>query len=625
MRVYLCVVFGIFFSNFIYTQEIFPTSFPKELPERFHIELNMDSVDYYSKHDKEAINNKINSLSYLGQFSHKEIFESGMVGLNYDVIENYLNKIAEKLISKELLEKLNIHIYPSLETEINAYAISDGTILFNLHNFIYLQSEAEVAYIIAHEIGHQISETNSDIEWIDYVIKNRNKNKKNYEKASQNEEINADRRAVDMLYISGYNINAAVTTEEFFLRLENKRKELVAYTKNGYLKTHPPTQDRLDSAILWTNNEKDGENYIIDSTLFQNIKKGSRLHCLKNAMAFHQYFSAFEIAFEGYITEKDSSGYPYYIAESLRRLFYTKQINKNKAIYSGIYKGMFQLGLHNIIDKKIFDSKGIENRKLELTNNRVFTYNQLYNYFLEKSIEQNSNDDRPILTKGLFNYSIKKKNVEYLNKYIAMGGEHSDYVSSLINPKQKELKPYKSLLVFNQVYASSCTGKKLKYYFLEQSLNEEINIMAKNIYNELCPYENKKYIYTREDIKTNYNECIFLKNMSLLSIYDYKGKLNSGILAPEIGQYIAKNGYTTFQYFDIFYLKCTDPGVSVVAALAGGVYLEPTRYAISYVMYNEKKQKIVLKQKTSMGNLTAKHFKYNLITFLGKKNYPIKK
>ena len=625
MRAYLCILFGIFFSNFIYTQEIFPTSFPKELPERFHINLNIDSVDYYSKNSNLAVKNKINSLSYLGQFSHKEIFESGIVGLNYDSIENYLNKIAEKLISKELLEKLNIHIYPSLETEINAYAVSDGTILFNLHNFIYLQSEAEVAYIIAHEIGHQISETNSDIEWIDYVIKNRNKNKKNYEKASQNEEINADKRAVDMLFISGYNINAAITTQEFFLRLENKRKELVAYTKNGYLKTHPPTQDRLDSAVLWIQYETGGENYIIDSTLFQNIKKGSRLHCLKNAMAFHQYFSAFEIAYEGYITEKDSSAYPYYIAESLRRLFYAKQINKNKAIYSGIYKGMFQLGIHNIIDKKIFDSKGIENRKVELANNKVFTYNQMFNYFLKKAIEQNSNDDRPILTKGLFNYSIKKKNVEYLNKYISMGGEYSDYIRSLINPKQKEIKPYKSLLVFNQVYASSCTGKKLKYYFLEQSLNEEINTMTESVYDALCPYENKKYIYTREDIKTNYNESVFFKTMSMLSTYDYKGKLNSGILAPEIGQYIVGNGYTTMQYFDVLYQKCTDPGVSIIAALGGGVYLEPTRYAISYLMYNEENKNIKTKQKVIMGKLTAKYFKYHLTFFLGEKNYPVKK
>lgn len=206
-----------------------------------------------------------------------------------------------------------------------------------------------------------------------------------------------------------------------------------------------------------------------------------------------------------------------------------------------------------------------------------------------------------------------------------MGGENSDYIVSLLSPKQKETKPYKSLLVFNQVYASSCTGKKLKYYFLEQSLNEEINTMTKSIYNALCPYEDKKYIYTREDIRTNYDESVFFKNMSMLSVYDYKGKLNLGIVAPEIGQYIIGNGYTTMQYFDVLYQKCTDPGISVIAALGGGVYLEPTRYAISYLMYNSKKKKIKTKQKVTMGKLTAKYFKYNLITFLGKKNYPIKK
>lgn len=623
MRI-VCIIIGVLLSPFLFGQEIFPTELPEKFPERFIINLNIDSVDYYTNNKKEAKTNKINSLSYLGQFSHKEIFESGLIGLNYDVIEDYLNNIAENLISKELLTQLNIHIYPSLENEVNAYAINDGTILFNLSNFLYLESEAEVAYILAHEIGHQISENNSEIEWIDYIIKNRSKNKKAYESASQNTEIDADKKAIDMLLISGYNKNAAISTEEFFISLENKRKQLLLYTKNGYLKTHPPSIERLDSAKLWINGENGGSNYIIDSTLFQNIKKDCRLHTLKNAMKSHEYFQAFEISLEGYLTEVDSSEYSYYIAESLRRLIYTKQINKNKTLYSGIYKGMFQLGLYNILDEKLYHNKSIESRKVELAKNRVFTYYQVFNYFTNKSINININDSRPILTKGLFDYSEKKKNIAFLKKYIEMNGPYSEYIRQLINPKETTSKPYKSLLVFNQVYATSCNGKKLNHYFLEQSFNDDINNLTKESYNELCPYPNKKYIYTGKEIKTNYAESIFYKNLTRLTAYDPKGTFNFGIVSPELGQYIIDNDYTTMQVFDVLYVKCANPGITVLAAVGAGVYVQPTKYAISYLMYNMKTKKIVAEQKITTGDLSINSFKYKLNYFLGKRNYPIK-
>lgn len=619
---YIILIIGLAISPFFYSQEIFPEEFPKELPEKFQITLDMDSVNYYTNNRKEAKTNKINSLSYLGQFSHKEMFESGLIGLNYDEVETYLNEIAEKLISKELLTKLNIHVYPSLENEVNAYAISDGTILFNLSNFLYLESEAEIAYILAHEIGHQISEHNSSIEWINYIIKNRAKNKKAYESASQNSEIDADRKAIDMLLISGYNKNAAISTEEFFISLENKRKELVLYSKNGYLKTHPPSQERLDSAKFWINNETGGSNYIIDSTLFQNIKKNCRLHTVKNAMKFHQYFKAFEISLEGYLTEKDSTEYPYYIAESLRRLIYTKQINRNKILYSGIYKGMFQLGFYNILDKKLYLNKCIESRKKELTVSRVFTYIQVFNYFLAKAIENDINDSRPILTKGLYNYSVKQKDKEGLKKYISMGGSNSDYIKYLIEPNDETSKTYKSLLVFNQVYTTSCDGKKLNHYFLEQSLNNDIHELTKNSYNELCPYEDKKYIYTREEIKKNYSQSIFYKNLIALTNYDINGKYDLGIVAPEFGQFIMDNRLTTLQIFDVIYVKCANPGVTALAAVGAGTYIQPTRYAISYLMFNSRKKKIIAEQKATTGNLTVNSFRYKLKYFLGRKNYP---
>lgn len=129
----------------------------------------MDSVHYYTIHKRDAKTNLDNSLLYINQFTKKDVFENGTIAYNYDIIEDYLNKIIQKITSEEFIKKYNIHVYPSKETEINAYAMYDGTILFNVHNFIYLNTEAEVAYILAHEIGHLIQDYKANYEWLDYM------------------------------------------------------------------------------------------------------------------------------------------------------------------------------------------------------------------------------------------------------------------------------------------------------------------------------------------------------------------------------------------------------------------------------------------------------------------------
>ncbi|MCB0380105.1 MAG: M48 family metallopeptidase, partial [Flavobacteriales bacterium] len=414
-------------------QKLFPDTLPNTLPDRFRIVLDMDSVSFYTKHKKEAKANLDNSLLYLNQFSKKDIFESGTIAYNYEIIENYLNEIVKKITPKELIEKYNIHVYPSKETEINAYAMYDGSIMFNIHNFIYLNNEAEVAHILAHEVGHQIQEYNATDEWLAYMNSGIFSDKKRkFEKASQNAEIDADYKAAIMLTASGYNNEAGISVEELFLKLETNLKNYKGYHSRNYLKTHPPSKNRLDSLKTWIIDLNGGSNYLVDSILFNKIKDESRLHSLKYSLETHNYFNCLEIAFEGYLAE-GKENYAYYIAESGRRLLYTNKLKINNIMFSNYYKGMVDKNFIDIINKKIYLTPASDSIISYLKNQRLYVTKNFFDFFFNVVTEENNKEI--LLTKGLYEYNKSKgKKTNYLNNYVLKNGTYSKFINELLNP-----------------------------------------------------------------------------------------------------------------------------------------------------------------------------------------------
>jgi len=622
MRTSVVISLVIFFNiiSAVYGQGIFPEELPDVLPERFRIELNMDSVSYYSEHKKEAKENRGNSISYINQFTEKDLFESGTIGYNYDIIEQYLNNIIQKITSTEFIKKYNIHVYPSLETEMNAYALPhDGTILFNVHNFIYLKNEAEVAYILAHEIGHLIQKHNATEEWLNYM----NSfdffagKKRKYEKASQNAEIDADHKAALMLAASGYNNEAALSVELLFTKLETNLKNYKAYKKNIYLKTHPPSMERLDSAKVWIT-ESVGKDYLVDKLLFSKIKEGARMHSIKNAFKSHDYFSCLELAFEGYLSEVNPE-YIYYVSESTRRLMYNKTLKYNRNIFSAYYNNMFALEFPNRIDKNIFLSEGQDSIMTVLRKQRIYNTQKFFNYFVQLSMDNNGTE--ALLTKGLYDYSSSKgKKKEFLNQYVSKNGQFKEFAENLITPKK--LSDKKSLYVFNSIYAYTCQGKKpIKLYFLEKDLRFKFDSLSSYMYDERCPVIFKEHKTVYSQLQSNLKESIFLNNLSNLVSPLLTKKENLTILSPELGTYLIKNEYSTFQYIDFTYQLCANSGVTALAMVVARTYVQPTAFLSKSILYNRNKKKCIGLNKTTAGKLTLNAYKYKLKKDLAKTNF----
>lgn len=79
--------------------------------------------------------------------SHRSVTETAA--------DNYIKSVANRIIqSNPELKSLDLRILFSRDFVPNAYSIGDGTIAFNAGLFVYLNTEAEMAFVICHEIAH---------------------------------------------------------------------------------------------------------------------------------------------------------------------------------------------------------------------------------------------------------------------------------------------------------------------------------------------------------------------------------------------------------------------------------------------------------------------------------------
>ena len=89
----------------------------------------------------------------IGKEAHKQILQQYRVYNNQN-LQNYVNFIGQKLAAKSARPNLK-YTFVILDTdEVNAFALPGGYIYITRGIMAYLRSEAELAAVIGHEIGH---------------------------------------------------------------------------------------------------------------------------------------------------------------------------------------------------------------------------------------------------------------------------------------------------------------------------------------------------------------------------------------------------------------------------------------------------------------------------------------
>lgn len=173
---------------------------------------------------------------------------------------NRLGKIAKKLVPVCERKELTYHFAVLDSDELNAFALPGGYIYVTKGLMKAAGSDAEVAAVVAHELGHvnrkhsvRQAEKAGLMTLVVALMGVKDETEK-YQKAaaiaaffanqkfSRVDEYEADRCAVEYTSKAGFDPNGLVT---FFNRINNDNA-LTKVTK--YFSTHPPTTDRIKAA-----------------------------------------------------------------------------------------------------------------------------------------------------------------------------------------------------------------------------------------------------------------------------------------------------------------------------------------------------------------------------------------
>ncbi len=167
----------------------------------------------------------IDNFNLQSSFSLKQLLWSGNVIFG-DEVSQYLNEIASQLLkdNEELRNKVRFYVVKS--SVPNAFANPDGAIFINLGLIARAENEAQLAYILAHEITHYVKQ-HSINQFLFKEEVNSKKNRKAFRLGNKSDELYA-KRLVQSNYSKEHEIEADTYGWEIF---KNTEYDLLAAAK----------------------------------------------------------------------------------------------------------------------------------------------------------------------------------------------------------------------------------------------------------------------------------------------------------------------------------------------------------------------------------------------------------
>lgn len=128
-------------------------SIPKEftLPSTQKYKAELKKIENKNYKKKEKKDRKQFALE--SNFVLDDLLQSGLVLFN-DPVSNYLNEVAAVLVKADGQFKKPVRVYALRSSRVNAFATDRGTVFVTLGLLAQLENEAQLAYILSHELVH---------------------------------------------------------------------------------------------------------------------------------------------------------------------------------------------------------------------------------------------------------------------------------------------------------------------------------------------------------------------------------------------------------------------------------------------------------------------------------------
>ncbi len=344
-----------FFAQQNLTENFTPLKSSGTLPDIFTQNIRNVIQNDITELNKQRDNDKMLKTVYLTQANYEieKIVKSGNTLIN-DEVTNYLNKVVDVVLKNNPTLRNELHIFTLKSPIVNAYSYDKGYIFLDIGLISQAETEAQLAYILCHEISHYTKKHNINGYVNDKKIDNKNYNGKNREdkliekcQYSKETESEADIEGFKLFEQTNYNFKQAEKAFDV-LQYAHLPFELIEFQKQffenehyklpaGYFlkevssirnnsneddtkHTHPNTAKRKQAiADLIANRNNTGKvNEILGKEQFEYIRDLARMELCRLYLKNRDYQSALYAA---YILAKK---YPNneYVAEIISKCMY---------------------------------------------------------------------------------------------------------------------------------------------------------------------------------------------------------------------------------------------------------------------------------------------------------------
>ncbi|MEM9983874.1 MAG: M48 family metallopeptidase, partial [Bacteroidota bacterium] len=157
----------------------------------------------------------------------QQLLRSGKVLFN-DSVSRYLERVADQLLRVQPQLRSELEFYAVRSPYVNAYSSGRGFILVNVGLIAQLQSEAELGYILSHEIAHFVKqhglrlflERTQSGTGLRPGIDKKVESLINENRWSQAMELEADRWGTRLFLSSGYDLGAVARSYELLTKAD---------------------------------------------------------------------------------------------------------------------------------------------------------------------------------------------------------------------------------------------------------------------------------------------------------------------------------------------------------------------------------------------------------------------
>jgi beta-barrel assembly-enhancing protease len=341
------------------------------------------SLDKYEEQSKKQTNREADQFDMKNQkdfyrmsnFWIDELMLSGKIVFN-DPVSDYINEVADRLLKNEPALRKELKFYTAKSPVYNASSTDQGIIFVNTGLISRLNSEAQLAFVLSHEIAHYVKKHNMN----NYLQNQRIIHSKglykgvdmedkilNINHMSKDDEFQADEIGYERFYKgSGYKLaeidtlfhymlisecpffeeefNVGFFEDEYYkfpkkyhtdslkaINFDKLRKNEEDTDDKTTITLHPATQKRLLvlRRMKLTENDSDNRLFIVSEDRFNYVKSICQFESIRQQMLSGDYLDA---VYNTYVLQKyfpDNSFLEMSMASALYQISHLKTHNEN--------------------------------------------------------------------------------------------------------------------------------------------------------------------------------------------------------------------------------------------------------------------------------------------------------